>query len=128
MRTPWSLLALAGVVVACSSSSGGSGSTDGGKPQIHASDYDQSCGTDSDCIGVQDGDACCLPCITAAINVKDQAKFDADANTLHAACGNQVCPAVDCSAPGQPTCSGGRCTLAPRTSLDAGPSGDASPE
>ena len=47
---------------------------------IKASDYDQSCEQDSDCIGIGEGNGCdCrVVCQNAAINVADEAKWRED--------------------------------------------------
>jgi hypothetical protein len=50
---------------------------------IVASNYDRSCVSDTDCVAVPSGDYCavtdeCLACPSAAINVGDLARFDAD--------------------------------------------------
>jgi hypothetical protein len=47
---------------------------------IIASDYDQSCNVDSDCVGIGEGDGCeCrVLCQNAAINVADEARWRED--------------------------------------------------
>jgi hypothetical protein len=70
---------------------------------IVASDYDQSCEKNSDCIGIGEGDGCgCgTSCPNAAINVADQPKWLAQLAQTPAATASIVCncPAffgVDC--------------------------------
>jgi hypothetical protein len=64
--------------------------TDADVQLVEASNYDQSCKSDSDCVAVGEGNACypgALNCPTAAINVGAQARYNADvAMTNAAAC------------------------------------------
>jgi hypothetical protein len=49
---------------------------------IRAADYDQTCTTDSDCVGVVEGNLClpnmCSDCTNAAVSTKAQAQYEAD--------------------------------------------------
>jgi hypothetical protein len=58
---------------------------DGGVRTIQASDYDQSCTTDSDCVPIGEGNAC-LPCTiackTAVIGKAAEARYRADLGAL----------------------------------------------
>jgi hypothetical protein len=67
---------------------------------IAASNYDQSCATDRDCVAVAEGDFCvpgAATCPSAAINSKDLPRYQADVAKTQAAlcsalstCGNLV--------------------------------------
>jgi hypothetical protein len=85
--------------------------TDANVQMIQASNYDQSCSTVSDCLAVDEGNACfsdCfLACRNAAINVKDAARYDADvAKTLAGRLAGGTC---FCPAESGPCCIGGVC-------------------
>jgi hypothetical protein len=73
---------------------------------IAASDYDQSCVHDSDCLGIVEGNLCdgrCTDCVNAAINVRDRAKYQSDFSS-------KVSKAVNCLCPGAVVaCNGGTC-------------------
>jgi len=69
----------ASLLVSCSSTSSGPGCG-----SIQASDYDQSCSTASDCVGIAQGDSCTglfCNCTNAAINVSAQAEYEANLNS-----------------------------------------------
>lgn len=76
---------------------------------ITASDYDQSCSSDSDCVGVPEGDLCdpdlCIDCVGGAINVSAQSQYQADLQSK-----NSGAPMV-CSCPMGPrvACNSGTC-------------------
>jgi hypothetical protein len=93
----------AGFLASCSSSSDTCGS-------IQASDYDRSCSTASDCIGVPEGDSCkgifCRDCIDAAINVSAEARYAADFKSTVGA--TVVCP---CPIGQSVTCDAGVCSV-----------------
>jgi hypothetical protein len=96
----------------------------GGKSCLPASDYDQSCRQDSDCVGITEGDLCtegCIGCLNAAINVRDQAKYMSNVSGF---AGNCSCPAVLGIA-----CNAGTCGLAtfPSPAPEAG-SQDGAPD
>jgi hypothetical protein len=73
---------------------------------IAASDYDQSCAVDTDCVGITAGDLCdgrCTNCVNAAINVRDQAKYQSDFSS-------KVRKEVECPCPaGVVSCHAGTC-------------------
>jgi hypothetical protein len=77
---------------------------------IHASDYDQSCSTASDCVVVAEGDSCnglfCVDCGNAAINVSAQAQYDENLKNLGGQTG--ICP---CPEGVGATCDAGVCGL-----------------
>jgi hypothetical protein len=78
----------------------------GSKSCLPASDYDQSCTQDSDCVGIAEGDLCtegCIGCVNAAINVRDQAKYQSAVSGYADSCS---CPAVLIG------CNAGTCGLA----------------
>jgi hypothetical protein len=89
---------------------------------IEASKYDQSCTTDSDCIGVAEGNFCypgANNCPTAAISVGAQAQYKADVAMTNAA----ICGGVSsCGSFTGPCCRGGLCSLGNlcTTAADAG--------
>jgi len=78
---------------------------------IRASDYDQTCQTDSDCLGVSEGNACypcTLGCPSTAINVAAKAQYSADvAKILAGLGGGEV--RCNCPASFNPCCLGGKC-------------------
>ncbi len=96
---------------ACAFSSGASivDCTDANAQIIEASNYDQSCKTDSDCVAVAEGNACdpgFRNCPTATINVGDMAKYNADVAMTNAA----SCGALSgCLDEPSPCCNGGAC-------------------
>jgi hypothetical protein len=72
---------------------------------VYATSYDQSCITDSDCVGVVDGMGCCP---NSSVNVAAQAQFMADFQKAFAAgCGAHGCTEA-CGTAG-PCCVGGTC-------------------
>ncbi len=114
-RVLGSLIVAAASAVACGSSGGGGGQP---PPPISATSYDQSCQSAADCIVVTDGNVC-QPCIggpfdscsgTAAINKKDQARYQTDFDDLQAQCPSrppQACPEI--CAVTFATCTAGTC-------------------
>ncbi len=118
-RTPYILLPLAAIALgaACSSSNGGGGGV------LSASNYNQSCAQNSDCVPIFAGTPSCCDCPNAAINKSDEAKYQADfqaASSQHGVC-NVACIACPAQAA---VCVGGMCTLA--TLADAGNEGGGS--
>ena len=100
-----------------SSSSGGSstssssgGSSSGGGGEIRASDFDQSCTGDQDCVAIYQGNACTpCACPNAAIAVADrQAYNDTRASFQCPQNEDIVCDA--CSAP-LVACTAGTCAI-----------------
>ena len=77
---------------------------------IRAQDYDQTCKTNSDCVGVTEGDLCapnvCSNCKNAAINVGAQAKYAADFESKDST--PFICP---CPSGPSIVCQGGTCQL-----------------
>lgn len=79
------------------SSTSSSGSPVGGNTTIHASEFDQSCSTASDCIAVKEGDVCACSCPSAAINESDVGKYQSKVVQLKSSCsGTQGC-GVSCA-------------------------------
>jgi hypothetical protein len=77
---------------------------------IQASDYDQSCSKDSDCIGITVGDFCdaiCIDCTNAAVNVSAKAQYAADLTSKNAGAA-LVCP---CPSGPPVTCKAGMCSV-----------------
>jgi hypothetical protein len=79
-------------------------------PFIQASNYDQSCDADTDCVAISQGascDWCALSCTSAAINRKSLPQYTSDtANLLQVA--YQRCPS-SCGGPTSTCCVGGTC-------------------
>jgi hypothetical protein len=76
---------------------------------IRASDYDQTCKTDSDCVTEPEGDFCrnkCTNCAGAVINVNAQAKYEADVSS-------KISTPFTCPCPESPSavCDHGKCGL-----------------
>jgi len=81
MRTPLLAFAVAFAVVVCESCK---------DHEIVASDYDQSCTQDSDCVAITVGDAICVShCPNAAINESSESQYESDVNA-----GKQDCPST----------------------------------
>jgi len=83
--------------------------TDANVQLIQASNYDQSCTTNSDCIAVGEGNACyvCeIECTSAAINKSAESQYKADVAKTPAAEGGALC---GCPAEFGPCCRGGTC-------------------
>jgi hypothetical protein len=79
---------------------------------IQASNYDQSCSSASDCVGVAEGDSCkgifCVDCVNAAVNVSAEPQYEADLKNKTAGGLGLVCP---CPADPPVTCKAGVCSL-----------------
>jgi hypothetical protein len=82
---------------------------------VNASDYDQSCAKDDDCVAVSElhtrGTDCIFSCDAKAINAKDKAQFDEDVRDEERHCGAMASPFCDVS--GVPRCVQGRCEIKP---------------
>jgi hypothetical protein len=89
---------------------------------INASDYDQSCGQDSDCIGIGEGDGCdCrVVCRNAAINSADEAKWRKDLAETPAHAALCLCPAAPVPCCLDQRCSSDLLKCQPHTNDDAG--------
>ncbi len=96
---------------------------------VQASNYDQSCQTDSDCVGVGEGYACeceTVFCVTAAINASAYTQWKSDVevaqyvSTLQCGCPIGVVGATGKT--GNACCSGGTCQGCP---FPSGLTGDA---
>jgi hypothetical protein len=93
---------------------------------IQASNYDQSCSVDTDCVAVAEGDFC-VPgannCLTAAINKSAESQYLSDvANTNAAFCsapGSCAVP-LTCEGSAGPWCLHGTCEMTTCPSVDAG--------
>jgi hypothetical protein len=117
------------LLLACSSASSTSG---GGPTTIKASDYNQTCQSNADCVLVNDGDLCgCLACGSAAINHSAQAQFQADADQRKKSCSGPptACPAIAC-AYAVAVCNAGICGICrtPGCANADGGTSDAAPE
>jgi hypothetical protein len=82
---------------------------DGGAQPILATNYDQSCKTDSDCVAISEGNFACpgaSACLNAAIRKSAYAQYQADvAKTRAASC----VVLVGCPAEPIPCCRAGTC-------------------
>src|SRR5690349_18524357 len=80
---------------------------------IKASDYDQSCAKDDDCVSVSEleakGTDCQMSCTAVAINKKDKAQYDEDLADEQKSCGSMASPF--CDVKGTPACVQGRCVM-----------------
>jgi hypothetical protein len=80
-----------------------------------ASNYNQSCKVDSDCVAVHEGDLCnlcALNCTNAAINVSAQAQYMSDlVNTPAAISAQRLACTGDCAVQFGPCCVGGTCQM-----------------
>ena len=95
--------------------------TDANVQMIQASNYDQWCNTNSDCIAVGEGNACytCLiSCANAAINVRAKSQYDADVEKTLAGrlAGAPIC---GCPMSSGPCCVGGVCRADIQCSMSA---------
>jgi hypothetical protein len=93
---------------------------------IQASNYDQSCSVDTDCVAVAEGNFC-VPgannCLTAAVNKSAKSQYLSDvANTNAAFCTAPVsCPSlVTCGTSTGPWCVNGTCEMNACPPNDAG--------
>jgi hypothetical protein len=80
---------------------------DGSERPIRASNYDQSCATDTDCVAITEGNACSLigPCPTGAINKGSYARYQADTAGL-------PCFSISsCPVHAGPCCRAGSCQM-----------------
>jgi hypothetical protein len=78
---------------------------------ISAADYDQTCTSDSDCIGVGEGNACdpcAIACPSAAININAKARYLADVAKIPAPADGRI---VSCGCPASFAlcCLGSKC-------------------
>jgi len=96
---------------------------------LSASQYDNSCTVDSDCVGVPPGDPCagnCLSvCPTAALNVRVASQYLADLGAVMSA-HNESPGVCSCPAFGTPSCCRGVCSVEGCSTVpDAGVAKDA---
>jgi len=109
--------------------------TDADVQIILASNYDQSCQADSDCVAAAEGNFCIAGagnCPSSAINKSAYSQFQADVAKTNAS----ICRAVSsCGAEFGPCCRNGLCQMGTECSDSASPeagaradSGDGSPE
>jgi hypothetical protein len=80
---------------------------DGSGRPIQASDYDQTCATDMDCVAIAEGNACSIisPCPTAAINKGALARYQSD--IVQTPCFELS----GCLSGGDPCCRRGSCQM-----------------
>ena len=83
---------------------------------VEASDYDQSCAKDDDCVAVAElhtpgthGTDCSIGCDDHAINKKEKARYDEDFADSRGRCGSRTSPFCDVT--GTPTCVQGTCAM-----------------
>lgn len=77
--------------------------------EMDASDYDQDCASDDDCVAVFVGDVCDCSCDVGAINKRDQGRYDEEKPECNAGCGGSVCG--PCPSP-IVVCEAARCAIA----------------
>ena len=85
-------------------------------PVIRASDYNQHCTMNTDCVPITEGPifCCSLDCDSnAAISKDDHSRYEDDLRERAPSCGGVLCPAIACS-PGLAVCSNGVCQAANR--------------
>jgi hypothetical protein len=85
--------------------------TDANVQLIQASNYDQSCKADSDCIAVGEGnacDSCAIDCTNAAINKSAETQYKEDVAKMPAGVA-QTGPVCSCPVEFDPCCRGGTC-------------------
>jgi hypothetical protein len=93
---------------------------------IRASDFDQRCVVDSDCVSVEDGDVCepCGPSHPAAVVWSASSAFSARESALQSNC-SRGCQSYDCMFSNNgdtPFCRRGTCASCPRgTGMDCPP-------
>src|SRR5580658_820236 len=93
-------------------SSDGGPETDDGTCVISASNYDQSCNVDSDCVEISSGDYCSATfcqCGGSVINVGALAQFKADVSKTPIGSGALMGTVCGCSVPAGPCCRQGMC-------------------
>jgi hypothetical protein len=114
--------------------SGTAGGDDGAQAMcnIIASNYDDTCSADDDCIDVTSGGSVyfgswcgaeCL-CVNGAINRDAEAQYVADVERTPIGTGAVRPPACGCPNAGLPCCRAGRCSLSCRESTPATDAGD----
>ena len=93
-----------------------------GLESVRASEYDQSCSVDTDCVLVNElavNDSQCSECNVGAVNAKDAPRMRDDVNEMRGECPQdaptELCKPFD----GRAGCVGGRCTVVPKAQ-DAG--------
>jgi hypothetical protein len=129
----------------CSSTSAGAVAADGSVEAatvdanapglVRASDYDQSCTVDTDCVPVSEGNLCdpaASECPNAAISKSADAQYQAAADKALASCHAQAScafPPGACCVAGNCHIATGQCTVADAApdvaTVDAGPDADA---
>jgi hypothetical protein len=88
--------------------SGEAASVDASAQVVQASDYDQSCATDTDCVSVTEGNVChpsASQCPNAAISQSAFAQYQADVDKALTYCDD---PSA-CGFVSPPCCVGGKC-------------------
>jgi hypothetical protein len=117
-RTLIAALATATVTLAaCTSSTTTNTNVDGGASgsnSIRASDYDQTCASSSDCVGVYEGIlGCCADqnCANSAINKKSETQYRSDTSARRTRCDPEPPCAPSLCDSIAATCNAGRCVL-----------------
>jgi hypothetical protein len=99
---------------------------EGGVPSIQASNYDQSCEVDSDCVGAGVGDPCVSICeiycrANAAISKSSLAQFTADVARISSELKGEVC---GCPENAPPCCVAGSCAVVCPTQVTVSDAGN----
>jgi hypothetical protein len=95
-----------------------------GLESVRASEYDQSCSVDADCVLVNElavENSQCSECNVGAVNAKDAPRMRDDVTEMRGEC-PQDAPSALCQAfDGRAGCVSGRCTVVPNAKpADAG--------
>jgi hypothetical protein len=99
------------LIAACGTKSS---TTDAGStPSIRASDFDQSCTQNTDCVAVEDDTPCCTVCPNAAVNKAAVSPFNAERSKQAALCSpaDRMCGGVPCYTADHAACSAGKCVF-----------------
>jgi hypothetical protein len=93
-----------------------------GLESVRASEYDQSCAADADCVLVNElavENSQCSECNVGAVNVKDAPRMRDDVTEMRGECPQDAPSALCAAVDGRAGCVSGRCTVVP-IAQDAG--------
>ena len=74
--------------------------------EILATDFDQSCSADTDCVSVLVGDMCSCACTTGAINKRDLPAYTEERGDISCSIDCGPCPELE-----TPVCKSGACSV-----------------
>jgi len=112
MNYIWFFSILGLLAVGCTHNNAPGSEPDANNETISASNYNQTCSADSDCVAIAVGDPCRLCCANAAINKADQAKYNADVAEDRAEC-RPVIPCTIACLMNHAACTNNKCTVVP---------------